>query len=132
MDTCIGGEVTTTKSVVATKKVPSDDKLLDELLYSEFKKETNGIMLTDEQRSKLTDLFVAALKMVPEDHVENTKISEDNVVCKMFLKGYPMILGNTVDTVLKSLIVKNKNGYTDYERTSEYVMTLLIEKVKKE
>ena len=37
-----------------------------------------------------------------------------------------------LEPVLKSLVVRNtKTGNTDFERTSEYVMTLMLEKVKK-
>lgn len=64
--------------------------------------------------------------------VEETKVEEDNVVCKLLLKGYPQHLIESLEAILESLIVRDtKTGNTDLERTSEYIMTLMLEKVKK-
>lgn len=69
---------------------------------------------------------------MPLERVEETKAEEDNVVCKLLLKGYPQYLFATLEPILKSLIVRDtKTGNTDLERTNEYVMTLMLEKVKK-
>jgi hypothetical protein len=70
--------------------------------------------------------------MMPQEKVEETKVEEDNVVCKLLLKGYPQHLFASLEPILKSLIVRNtKTGNTDLERTNEYVMTLMLERVKK-
>ena len=92
------------------------------------KKVLNSISLTDEQRENLTKYFVLATDLIPRENVEETPIKEENVICKLLLKGAPNLLGATVDGILKSLIAKNKNGNYDYEKTGEYTMTLLIEK----
>lgn len=70
--------------------------------------------------------------MIPPERVEETKVEEDNVVCKLLLKGYPQHLIESLEAILESLIVRDtKTGNTDLERTSEYIMTLMLEKVKK-
>lgn len=116
------------KSVVATKAKPIEIQNAINHLYGEYKKVLNGISLTDEQRENLIKYFVLATNVIPRENVEETPIKEENVICKLFLNGAPNILGATVDGILKSLVVRNKNGYTDTEKTGEYTMTLLIEK----
>jgi len=116
------------KSVVATKAKPLEIENMINYLYEEHKKALNGISLTDEQRENLTKYFILATDLIPRENVEETPIKEENVICKLLLNGAPNLLGATVDGILKSLIVKNKNGYMDTEKTGEYTMTLLIEK----
>lgn len=116
------------KSVVATKARPLEIQNAINHLYEEHKKVLNSISLTDEQRENLTKYFVLATDLIPRENVEETPIKEENVICKLLLKGAPNLLGATVDGILKSLIAKNKNGNYDYEKTGEYTMTLLIEK----
>lgn len=116
------------KSVVATKAKPLEIQNAINHLYEEHKKVLNSISLTDEQRENLTKYFVLATDLIPRENVEETPIKEENVICKLLLKGAPNLLGATVDGILKSLIAKNKNGNYDYEKTGEYTMTLLIEK----
>ena len=118
----------TVKSVVATKAKPIEIENGINHLYEEFKKELYGISLTDEQRENLTKYFVLATDLIPRENVETTPIKEENVICKLLLKGTPNLLGATVDGILKSLIVRTKSGSTDTEKTGEYTMTLLIEK----
>ena len=93
----------------------------------------NEIPMNDTQRAKVQSLITQALdNMMPLEKVEETKVEEDNVVCKLLLKGYPQYLLESLEAILESLIVRDtKTGNTDLERTSEYVMTLMLEKVKK-
>jgi hypothetical protein len=93
----------------------------------------NEIPMNDTQRGNVQSLVTEALdNMMPPERVEETKVEEDNVVCKLLLKGYPQHLFASLEPILKSLIVRNtKTGNTDLERTNEYVMTLMLEKVKK-
>ena len=116
------------KSVVATKAKPIEIQNAINLLHEDYKKALNCISLTDEQRENLTKYLVLATDLIPRENVEEKPIKEENVICKLLLNGTPNLLGATVDGILKSLIVKNKNGYTDTEKTGEYTMTLLIEK----
>lgn len=93
----------------------------------------NEIPMNDTQRANVQSLITQALdNMMPLEKVEETKVEEDNVVCKLLLKGYPQYLFASLEPILKSLIVKNtRTGVTDLERTNKYVMTLMLEKVKK-
>ena len=116
------------KSVASTKAKPIEIQNAINNLYEDYKKTLNCISLTDEQRENLTKYFVLATDLIPRENVEAAPIKEENVICKLLLNGTPNLLGATVDGILKSLIVKNKNGYTDTEKTGEYTMTLLIEK----
>jgi hypothetical protein len=99
----------------------------------EIAQELASVSLTQEKRDKINALITEALdNMIPQEKVEETKVEEDNVVCKLLLKGYPQHLFASLEPILKSLIVRNtKTGNTDIERTNEYVMTLMLEKVKK-
>lgn len=117
-----------TKSVAATKAKPIEIQNAINHLYEEHKKALNGISLTDEQRENLTKYFVLATDLIPRENVEETPINEKNVICKLLLNGAPNLLGATVDGILKSLIVRNKSGLIDTEKTKEYTITLLIEK----
>jgi hypothetical protein len=116
------------KSVVATKAKPTEIQNAINRLYEEHKKALNGISLTDEQRENLIKYFVLATNVIPRENVEEMPIKEENVICKLLLSGAPNLLGATVDGILKSLIVRTKNGFVDTEKTGEYTITLLIEK----
>lgn len=95
--------------------------------------ELASVSLTQEKRDNISSLVTEALdNMIPPERVEETKVEEDNVVCKLLLKGYPQHLIESLEAILESLIVRDtKTGNTDLERTSEYIMTLMLEKVKK-
>lgn len=90
------------------------------------------LTISEEKRVQIHEAIKKAYDLMPPESVENTPIKEENVVCKLLLKGYPQHLMAALEPVLKSLVVRNtKTGNTDFERTSEYVMTLMLEKVKK-
>ena len=53
-------------------------------------KALNEIPMNDSQRDNVQSLVTQALdNMIPPERVEETKVEEDNVVCKLLLKGYP-------------------------------------------
>lgn len=86
------------------------------------------ISMTDKQRNEIAAAMEEAIKKsAPTEPLESTQIVEDKVVCKMMLKGYPKVLNDALTKVLEPLVVKNKNGYTDFEKTKKYVMTVMIE-----
>ena len=109
------------------------NKNISAIYKRKIAQELASVSLTQEKRDNITSLVTEALEnMIPPERVEETKVEEDNVVCKLLLKGYPQHLFSSLEPILKSLIVKNpKTSTTDFERTSEYVMTLMLEKVKK-
>ena len=86
------------------------------------------ISMTDKQREEIVTAMEEAMKKsAPTEPLESTEIVEDKVVCKMMLKGYPKVLFDAVNKILDPLTVKTKNGYTDFEKTKKYVMTIMIE-----
>lgn len=92
----------------------------------------NEIPMNDSQRGNVQSLVIEALdNMMPLDKVEETKLEEDNVVCKLLLKGHPNSLFRAIEPIIKSLNILNKNGNVDLEQTPQYVMTLMLEKTKK-
>ena len=109
------------------------NKDLSAIYKRKIAQELASVSLTQEKRDNINSLVTEALdNMIPQEKFEETKVEEDNVVCKLLLKGYPQHLFSSLEPILKSLIVRNtKTGNTDLERTSEYVMTLMLEKVKK-
>lgn len=113
--------------------IRQQNKDLSAIYKRKIAQELNSISLTQEKRDNINSLVTEALdNMIPPERVEETKVEEDNVVCKLLLKGYPQHLFASLEPILKSLIVRNtKTGNTDLERTNEYVMTLMLEKVKK-
>jgi hypothetical protein len=59
---------------------------------------------------------------------EKTEIKEnDNVVCKMYVKGKPNNLIEIVRNILIPLNVKTSSGYSA-SNTPDYNLTILIEK----
>ena len=113
--------------------IRQQNKDLSAIYKRKIAQELASVSLTQEKRDTISSLVTEALEnMIPPERVEETKVEEDNVVCKLVLKGYPQHLFASLEPILKSLIVRNtKTGNTDLERTSEYVMTLMLEKVKK-
>ena len=113
--------------------IRKQNKDLSAIYKRKIAKELASVSLTQETRDNINSLVTEALdNMMPLERVEETKVEEDNVVCKLLLKGYPQHLFASLEPILKSLIVRNtKTGNTDLERTNEYVMTLMLEKVKK-
>lgn len=113
--------------------IRQQNKDLSAIYKRKIAQELASVSLTQEKRDNINSLVTEALdNMMPPERVEETKVEENNVVCKLLLKGYPQHLAATLEPILKSLIVRNtKTGNTDLERTSEYVMTLMLEKVKK-
>jgi hypothetical protein len=113
--------------------IRQQNKDLSAIYKRKIAQELASVSLTQEKRDNINSLVTEALdNMMPPERVEETKVEEDNVVCKLLLKGYPQHLFASLEPILKSLIVRNtKTGNTDLERTNEYVMTLMLEKVKK-
>lgn len=113
--------------------IRQQNKDLSAIYKQKIAQELASVSLTQEKRDNINALVTEALdNMMPLEKVEETKIEEDNVVCKLLLKGYPNNLFRAVEPILKSLNAYNpKNGSLDIEHTSEYVMTLMLEKVKK-
>ena len=113
--------------------IRQQNKDLSAIYKRKIAQELASVSLTQEKRDNINSLVTEALdNMMPLERVEETKVEEDNVVCKLLLKGYPQHLFASLEPILKSLIVRNtKTGNTDLERTNEYVMTLMLEKVKK-
>lgn len=113
--------------------IRQQNKDLSAIYKRKIAQELASVSLTQEKRDNINSLVTEALdNMMPPERVEETKVEEDNVVCKLLLKGYPQHLFASLEPILKSLIVRNtKTGSTDLERTNEYVMTLMLERVKK-
>ena len=113
--------------------IRQQNKDISAIYKRKIAQELASVSLTQEKRDNISSLVTEALdNMIPPERVEETKVEEDNVVCKLLLKGYPQHLFESLEAILESLIVKDtKTGNTDLERTSEYVMTLMLEKVKK-
>lgn len=113
--------------------IRQQNKNISAIYKQKIAQELASVSLTQEKRDNISSLVTEALEnMIPLERVEETKVEEDNVVCKLLLKGYPQHLFLSLEPILKSLVVKNpKTSTTDFERTSEYVMTLMLEKVKK-
>ena len=113
--------------------IRQQNKDISAIYKRKIAQELASVSLTQEKRDNISSFVTEALdNMIPPERVEETKVEEDNVVCKLLLKGYPQHLIESLEAILESLIVRDtKTGNTDLERTSEYVMTLMLEKVKK-
>lgn len=113
--------------------IRQQNKNISAIYKQKIAQELASASLTQEKKYNINTLVNEALdNMIPQEKVEETEAEEDNVVCKLLLKGYPQHLFSSLEPILKSLIVRNpKTSNTDFERTSEYVMTLMLEKVKK-
>ena len=113
--------------------IRQQNKDISAIYKQKIAQELASVSLTQEKRDNINSLVTEALdNMIPPERVEETKVEEDNVVCKLLLKGYPQHIFASLEPILESLIVRDTNtGNTDLERTNEYVMTLMLEKVKK-
>lgn len=113
--------------------IKQQNKDISAIYKRKIAQELASVSLTQEKRDNISSLVTEALdNMIPPEMVEETKVEEYNVVCKLLLKGYPQHLIESLEAILESLIVRDtKTGNTDLERTSEYIMTLMLEKVKK-
>lgn len=113
--------------------IRQQNKDISAIYKRKIAQELASVSFTQDKRDNISSLVTEALdNMIPPERVEETKVEEDNVVCKLLLKGYPQNLFASLEPILKSLIVRNtKTGNPDLERTSKYVMTLMLEKVKK-
>ena len=113
--------------------IRQQNKDISAIYKRKIAQELASVSLTQEKRDNISSLVTEALdNMIPPERVEETKVEKDNVVCKLLLKGYPQHLIESLEAILESLIVRDtKTGNTDLERTSEYIMTLMLEKVKK-
>lgn len=113
--------------------IRQQNKDISAIYKRKIAQELASVSLTQEKRDNISSLVTEALdNMIPPERIEETKVEKDNVVCKLLLKGYPQHLIESLEAILESLIVRDtKTGNTDLERTSEYVMTLMLEKVKK-
>lgn len=113
--------------------IRQQNKDISAIYKRKIAQELASVSLTQEKRDNISSLVTEALdNMIPPERVEETKVEKDNVVCKLLLKGYPQHLVESLEAILESLIVRDtKTGNTDLERTSEYVMTLMLEKAKK-
>lgn len=113
--------------------IRQQNKDISAIYKRKIAQELASVSLTQEKRDNISSLVTEALdNMIPPERVEETKVEEDNVMCKLLLKGYPQHLIESLEAILESLIVRDtKTGNTDLERTSEYIMTLMLEKVKK-
>lgn len=113
--------------------VTKNQKDLIAIYKGQITQALNDVQMNESQRRNIHSLVVEALdNMMPQEKVEETKVEEDEVICKLLLKGYPNDLLKSVEPIFKSLNAYNpKNGSLDLANTSKYVVTLMIEKDKK-
>ena len=108
------------------------NKDLSAIYKRKIAQELASVSLTQEKRDNISSLVAEALdNMMPQEKIEETKVNEDDVVCKLLLKGHPNSLFRAIEPIIKSLNILNKNGNVDLEQTPQYVMTLMLEKAKK-
>ena len=94
--------------------------------------ELASVSLTQEKRDNINALVSEALSnLIPEEKIEQTQVEDNDVVCKLLLKGQPNNLFRAIEPIIKSLTVYNKNGTVDTANTPDYVLTMMLEKVKK-
>lgn len=117
----------TSKAVTVKKEIESIRK---ELLKG-VEEELAPVAMTESKRNTINKLITDALQKMPQEPIEKAPIEDDNVVCKMLLKGYPKVLLDTLERLLLPLQVKNKNGNIDYGLTGQYAITVLLEKIPK-
>ena len=92
----------------------------------------SSVALTQEKRDNINSLVTEALdNMMPLERVEETQVEDNDVACKLLLKGQPQNLLRSVEPIFKTLTVFTKNGAIDIENTPDYVLTMMLEKVKK-
>ena len=118
--------------VVKNALMRQQNKDLSAIYKKKIAQELDTIYMVQEKKDNINSLVTEALdNMIPLERVEETKVEEDNVVCKLLLKGQPNNLFRAVEPIIKSLTVYNKNGTVDTANTPEYILTLMLEKVKK-
>lgn len=106
---------------------------LPEVYKRKIAQQLGTVSMTKETRDSINALVSEALdNMMPSEKVEETKVEEDNVACKLLLKGQPNSLFRAIEPIIKSLTVYTKNGSVDMANTPEYILTMMLEKVKKD
>ena len=81
--------------------------------------------LSDATLEKIAELGAT----IPPKGTEETPIEERNVICKLFLRGKPTHLKNSLDVVLNTVIPTNSYGqYASIQNQEEYIVTFLLEK----
>ena len=120
------------KNALKNALIVRQNKELSAIYKRKIAQELASVSLTQEKRDNINSLVTEALdNMMPQEKVEQTKVEDNDVVCKLLLKGQPNNLFRAIEPIIKSLVVYNKNGTVDTANTSEYVLTLMLEKVKK-
>ncbi len=118
--------------VVKNALIRQQNKDLSAIYKRKIAQELASVSLTQEKRDNINALVSEALSnLMPEENIEQTQVEDNDVVCKLLLKGQPNNLFRAVEPIIKSLTVYNKNGAVDTANTPEYVLTLMLEKVKK-
>lgn len=112
--------------------IRQQNKDLSAIYKRKIAQELASVSLTQEKRDTISSLVTEALdNMMPPERVEETKVEDNDVVCKLLLKGQPNNLFRAIEPIIKSLTVYTKNGSVDTANTPEYVLTLMLERVKK-
>ncbi len=108
------------------------NKEVSAIYKREIAQQLASISLTQEKRDEINSLVSEAFdNMIPQERVEETPVEDNDVVCKLLLKGQPNNLFRAIEPIIKSLTVYTKNGAIDTANTSDYVLTMMLEKVKK-
>ncbi len=112
--------------------IRQQNKEISAIYKREISQELASVSLTQEKRDKINALVTEALdNMIPPERVEETQVEDNDVACKLLLKGQPQNLLRSVEPIFKTLTAFTKNGAIDIENTSDYVLTMMLEKVKK-
>lgn len=112
--------------------IRQQNKDLSAIYKRKIAQELASVSLTQEKRDNINVLVAEALdNMIPQEKVEQTQVEDNDAVCKLLLKGQPNNLLRALEPIIKSLVVYTKNGAIDVANTPEYIMTLMLEKVKK-
>lgn len=121
--------------MVAAEKnalIRQQNKDLSAIYKRKIAQELASVSLTQEKRDNVNALVDEALSnLMPEEKIEQTQVEDNDVVCKLLLKGQPNNLLRSVEPIFKSLTAFTKNGAIDTANTSDYVLTMMLEKVKK-
>jgi hypothetical protein len=113
--------------------IVKQNKGLSAIYKRKIAQELASVSLTQEKKDNINALVTEALdNMMPLERVEQTQVEDNDVVCKLLLKGRPIDLFRAVEPIIKSLTVYTKNGAVDTANTPEYVLTMMVEKVKKD
>lgn len=113
--------------------IRQQNKDLSAIYKRKIAQELASVSLTQEKRDNISSLVTEALdNMMPLEKVEQTQVEDNDVVCKLLLKGRPIDLFRATEPIIKSLTVYTKSGAVDTANTPEYVLTMMVEKVKKD